>query len=315
MKRKIPVFLFILAIGAIALLATACNSEKKSVSARNTLKNSNFKIVTPAPQRYENVEGLPLYSVAPDITERLAALGPQAPSDIKAFFLMLNPRSPAEAILVKAPSDIPEAAVKSQASSIIVVTGDVKSVSCEPLASYIKENVGAQLALTDDGSLAYIDMETPLDFNIINKASNSEKAAQQVKKVEAPAEGNSLNAPQEGNSQPSIPEGDVQSGAEVPDGTSTEGQAVQDPGQTVNDSNVSSENSNSNGSAVGTSESAATNGENAASAASQAVQSSGAVSGEAPAVAVEAHPAEAALPTPVSGQESPANNAPTPITL
>ena len=198
MKCKFSTFLLIALIGAMALLTSACSKSTSNGSAtKNVVKNSTFKLTSPSADRYENVEGTALYSAAPDITERLAALGGKAPEGIKAFFILLNPKTPSEAILVKAPSDIPEEVYKNQSSSVIVVTGNVKSVDCQPLAAYIKESLGVNLALTASGELAYIDAETPINFSISN-VSKSDAAAQRAgKTVNLPLEGTPLGQPKD----------------------------------------------------------------------------------------------------------------------
>lgn len=198
MKCKFSTFLLIALIGAMALLTSACSKGNSNGPAnKNVVKNSTFKLTAPSADRYENVEGTALYSAAPDITERLAALGGKAPNNIKAFFILLNPKTPSEAILVKAPSDIPEDIYKNQSSSVIVVTGNVNSVDCQPLAAYMKESLGVDLALTASGELAYIEAETPINFSISN-VSKSDAAAQRAgKTVTLPLEGTPLGQPKD----------------------------------------------------------------------------------------------------------------------
>ncbi len=198
MKHKFSVFLLIALVGAIALLTSACSKgPSKTAGAKNIVRNSNFKLTAPAADRYESIEGTALYSAAPDITERLAALGGKAPTNIRAFFILLNPKTPSEAILVRAMSDVPEEAYKNQSSSVIVVTGDVKSVDCQPLAAYMKESLGVDLALTSSGELAYIDAENPINFSISN-VSKSDAAAQRAgKAVNLPLEGTPLGQPKD----------------------------------------------------------------------------------------------------------------------
>ena len=198
MKHKFSVFLLIALVGAIALLTSACSKgPSKTAGAKNIVRNSNFKLTAPAADRYESIEGTALYSAAPDITERLAALGGKAPTNIRAFFILLNSKTPSEAILVRAMSDVPEEAYKNQSSSVIVVTGDVKSVDCQPLAAYMKESLGVDLALTSSGELAYIDAENPINFSISN-VSKSDAAAQRAgKAVNLPLEGTPLGQPKD----------------------------------------------------------------------------------------------------------------------
>ena len=198
MKNRCSLFLLIALLGAIALLTSACSKgTSKGTGAQTIVKNSHFKMTAPAADRYENIEGTALYSAAPDITERLAALGGKAPENIRAFFILLNPKAPSEAILVRAASDVPEDAYKNQSSSIIVVTGDVKSVDCQPLAAYMKETLGVDLALTASGELAYIDAENPINFNI-SIVSKSEAAAQRAgKAINLPLEGTPLGQPKD----------------------------------------------------------------------------------------------------------------------
>lgn len=188
MKIKISSLLFFTLIGLMAFMTLACTSKNAGNASDKpsgeVVSNCQFKMASPAPGRYENVAGTAIYSVAPDVTERLAALGAKSPGNIKAFFIILNPKAPGEAILVKAPSDVPQEAITSQSSSIVTVTGDVKPVSCPQLAAYVSENFGAALATTASGDLAYIEAENPIDFNL--SASRSEAAAQQAERVELP---------------------------------------------------------------------------------------------------------------------------------
>ena len=198
MKHKFSVFLLVVLAAAIALLTSACSKgTSQTTKAKTIVKNSNFKMTAPAADRYENIEGTALYSAAPDITERLAALGGKAPQNIKAFFILLNSKTPSEAILVRAGSDVPEEAYKNQSSSVIVVTGDVKSVDCQPLAAYMKESLGVDLALTASGELAYIDAENTINFSISN-VSKSDAATQRAgKAVNLPLEGTPLGQPKD----------------------------------------------------------------------------------------------------------------------
>ena len=99
MKHKFSVFLLVVLAAAIALLTSACSKgTSQTTKAKTIVKNSNFKLTAPAADRYENIEGTALYRAAPDITERLAALVGKAPQNIKAFFILLNSKTPSEAI-------------------------------------------------------------------------------------------------------------------------------------------------------------------------------------------------------------------------
>lgn len=250
MKHKFSVFLFVALIGVMALLTSACSKNTSGGSEiKNVVKNSSFKLTAPAADRYENVEGTALYSAAPDITERLAALGGKAPDNIKAFFILLNPKTPSEAILVRANSDVPEEAYKNQSSSIIIVTGDVKAIDCQPLAAYMKETLGVDLALTASGELAYIDAENSINFNISN-VSKSDAAAQRAgKTVNLPLEGTPLGQPKdttiktdiitdetpENNSKPSQPTDAISGAAETAQKYSDNSTNSAAPAEAMND--------------------------------------------------------------------------------
>lgn len=192
MKLKLCRLLFPLLLCALATLTLACSRSTPNNNPQNIIQNSNFRLTAPAADRYENIEGTALYNVAPDLSEYLAALGPQAPAHLKAFFILLNPKAPSEAILVQAPSDIPQEAIKNQASSVIVLTGNVKGIKCPALSAYVKESLGADLATTANGDLAYIEAETPIDFNLTStKPASSQR-------IEIPLEGTPLGQPLQG---------------------------------------------------------------------------------------------------------------------
>ncbi|MGM9998401.1 MAG: hypothetical protein ACI38Q_03245 [Candidatus Bruticola sp.] len=193
MKCKFSTFILIALLGAAALFTPACSKNSATKPAPTVIKNSSFKMSSPAADRYESIEGTALYSSAPDIKEHLAALGGQAPNNIKAFFILLNSKAPSEAILVQAPSDVPEEAYKSPNSSIVVVTGNVKSVNCPPLAAYLKEALGVNLALTSSGELAYIEAETPINFNL----PGASQKAPTSKVISLPLEGTPLSKPKD----------------------------------------------------------------------------------------------------------------------
>ncbi|MGM9992242.1 MAG: hypothetical protein ACI376_05260 [Candidatus Bruticola sp.] len=194
MKCKFSTFILVALLGAIALFTSACSKNSAPKSIPTIVENSSFKMSSPAADRYKNVEGTALYSAAPEITERLAALGGQAPPNIKAFFILLNSKTPSEAILVQAPSDVPEEAYKSQTSSVVVVTGNVKAINCPSLASYLKESLGVDLALTASGELAYIEAETPINFNLPGANQKSPKTS---KTVNLPIDGTPFSKPKD----------------------------------------------------------------------------------------------------------------------
>ncbi len=146
---------------ALALsLLVACGARSTQAPPL-VVKDTAYQAPSPLPTRYERLQGVALFDVSAGLGGLMAGL-PNPPPAFNSFFVLLNPRKPTEGILVCAGPNLQDGAIQAQSSKPVQVTGNVRTMPDDTVATYVQETYGVSLARDAKGATAWVDNEVTL---------------------------------------------------------------------------------------------------------------------------------------------------------
>jgi len=161
---------WLLSAAVLLSLLAACGTR----SAQNpplVVKQTSYQAPSALPSRYEGIQGVALFDVSAGLGGLLAGLTTPPPA-FNSFFILLNPRKPTEGILVCAGPNLQDGVIQAQSSRSVQITGNVRTMADNTVATFVEETYGISLARDARGATAWIENEVALTLEPVPVAAS-----------------------------------------------------------------------------------------------------------------------------------------------
>lgn len=156
---------------SLALLLLACllagcsaNTPSPTPQATSTPAAATQEVVfehETLPDQVESLSGTALLSPARDLAARIDAGDGQG----EGFFLLLSPTAPDKGVIVRAGPKLTPEQLENLQSSVVKVSGPVKTLEDPELAGWFQERFDVTVA-SRDGKVQWIDNQADLGWDV-----------------------------------------------------------------------------------------------------------------------------------------------------